>query len=342
MAEPVGKGLEGTWAMVRVIGLEEHCWTPEIREALTRLPEEQQDDSLTLFQSREVTSRLEDLGDERLRQMDLIGVDMAVLSVTTPATQILPAAEAVPLARQANDRIAAAIAAHPDRFSGFATLPMPDPAKAAEELRRSCGELGLKGAMIHGRTGERYLDHEDFRLVLAVAAELNVPIYLHPQIAPRPVRALHFDGFGPELSTGFATGGWGWHVEAGINALRLILAGVFDAFPNLQVVLGHWGETVMLFLDRADSLSRWTPHLKRDVAGYFRSNFYVTGSGIYTTAYLSRAVELMGIDRVMYSTDYPFQYHGDGLARRFIDEAPLAVEEKEKVAWRNAARLLRL
>lgn len=327
---------------MRIIGVEEHCWTPEIGRALARLGPEQRDDSVALFQTPEVVARLEDLGEGRLKQMDLIGLDLMVLSVTTPATQVLPPDQAIVLARQANDRLAAAVKAHPDRFSAFATLPTPDATVAAGEFRRAVQDLGLKGAMIHGRTGDRYLDHEDFRPVLEVAADLAVPIYLHPQIAPKPVRASYYDGFGPKLSVGLAAGGWGWHVEAGVTAIRLIVAGVFDQFPNLQVILGHWGEMIPFYLERAAGISRWTEHLKLPVAEYFRRNFHITASGMYSTPYLLRTIEVMGIDRIMYSTDYPFQYHANGMARHFLEEAPLSFDDKIKIAHVNAEKLLKL
>ncbi len=218
---------------MKLIGLEEHFWTPEIVAALDRLPPAQHDDAMDLFKTPQLLDRLRDLGEDRLRQMDLIGLDVMVLSVTTPATQALPPAEAVPLARQANDRLAATIRAHPDRFAGFATLPTPDPAAAAQELQRAVQELGLRGAMLHGRTGDKYLDHPDFRPLLAMAEQLGVPLYLHPQVPPRAVRAVYYDGFDPALSNAFALGGWGWHLDAGIGALRLILAGTFDAYPSL-------------------------------------------------------------------------------------------------------------
>ena len=270
---------------MRFIGLEEHFRTPEMSAALAALGPEQRDDSLPILESAETKARLEDMGEDRLRQMDIVGLDMMVLSVTTPAAQALPSEQAVPLARQSNDRLASAVRAHPDRYSGFATLPTPDPQAAVQELERAVQELGLKGAMIHGRTGDRYLDKEEFRPILAKAAELGVPIYLHPQIAPRAVRALYYDGFDENLSVGFACGGWGWHADAAISALRLIVAGVFDEFPSLQIILGHWGEMVTFYLERATSLGRWTPTLKRPIADYFRHNFFVTGSGIYSTPY---------------------------------------------------------
>lgn len=327
---------------MKIIGLEEHFITPEIADALNALPPEQRDDAFSFYHNDLIRQRLFDLGDERLRQMDLIGLDVMVLSATTPATQILPPAQAVPLARQANDRLATAVRAHPDRLAGLATLPTPDPVAAAQELTRAVQELGFKGAMLNGRTHEKYLEHPDFRPLLAEAARLGVPLYLHPQIAPRPVRQWYYDGFSPELSISFAAGGWGWHLEAGITALRLILAGVFDELPGLQIILGHWGEMVAFYLLRANEMTPALGHLKKSVAEYFRQNFYVTGSGIYSTSYLQRAIEVMGVDRVMYSTDYPFQYHPDGTARDFLEQAPLPFDDRAKIAHGNAERLLKL
>lgn len=327
---------------MKIIGLEEHFQTPEILAALGRLGPAAHDDSLLLFQDKDSQARLLDLGEGRLREMDRIGLDRMVLSVTTPATQALPPAEAVPLARQANDRLAAAIRAHPDRFSGFATLPTPDPAAAVQELRRCVQELGFCGAMLHGRTGDKYLDHPDFRPLLAEAAALGVPLYLHPQMPPRAVRAVYYEGFDAALNNVFAAGGWGWHIDAGIGALRLIVAGVFDAYPGLQLILGHWGETVAFFLERANQITPQLPAGRKSVADCFRQHFYVTGSGIYHLPYLLSAIEIMGIDRIMYSTDYPFVYHPDGLTRHFLETAPLSAADKAKIAHGNAERLLRL
>ena len=327
---------------MRIIGLEEHFTTPEISQALQNLPPDQRDDSQMMSKSETISSRLLDLGDERLRQMDDIGLDRMVISVTTPATQTLPPAEAVPLARQANDRLTAAVKAHPDRYSGFATLPTPDPAAAVLELERCVQELGFVGAMLNGRAGERYLDAPEYRPLLQKAADLGVPLYIHPQIAPRAVRAYYYDGFGEKASAAFASAGLGWHYEAGITGLRLILGGVFDELPGLQIILGHWGEVVLFYSERINKMSEYTENLKRPVADYFRSNFYVTGSGIYHTPYLLECIKLLGADRVMYSTDYPFEFGGNSLGKNFLEEAPISYDDKLKIAHVNAEKLLKL
>ncbi|MGI4737274.1 MAG: amidohydrolase family protein [Janthinobacterium lividum] len=325
---------------MKIIGLEEHFWTPELAAALNQPG--QREATMDLYQDANLLHRLQDLGDDRLRQMDLIGLDMMVLSVTTPATQALPATQAVPLARQANDRLAATIKAHPDRFAGFATLPTPDPTAAVDELHRAVQELGLRGAMVHARTGDKYLDHLDYRPLLAAAAALEVPIYLHPQIPPAPVRAHYYDGFEPALSLSFATSGWGWHLDAGVAALRLILAGTFDEFPTLQMVLGHWGEMVTFFLERVELLTHQARHLKLPVTEYYRRNFYVTPGGMFSARYLQEAIEVLGSERILYATDYPFVYRPDGTARHFLEQAALSDDDKRNIAHRNAEKLLKL
>lgn len=328
---------------MKLIGLEEHFITPELAQATNDLPPEQVGSFFQLFKGGPVQDRLLDLGDDRLRQMDLLGLDRMVLSVSAPGVELLAAPLAVALARQANDRLAAAVRAHPDRYAAFAALPTPDPAAAGAELQRAVQELGCCGALVNGRTADnKYLDHPDFRPLLAMAAALNVPIYLHPQVPPAAVRAVYYDGFGPELSAAFAGGGWGWHLDAGIGALRLILSGVFDELPDLQIVLGHWGEMVTFYLERADVMTPVAKHLKKSVAEYFRQHFYVTGSGINTTAYLLRAVEVLGADRVMFSTDYPYRYDSEDTGREFLAQAPLSFDDKAKISHRNAERLLKL
>jgi predicted TIM-barrel fold metal-dependent hydrolase len=338
IARRAGSNLGAYRNNMKIIGLEEHFWTPEIAAALNQPG--QREASMDLYQDPTLLHRLQDLGEDRLRQMDLIGLDMMVLSVTTPATQALPPAQAVPLACQANDRLAAAIKAHPDRFAGFATLPTPDPAAAEGELHRAVQELGLRGAMIHARTADKYLDHPDYRPLLAAARE--VPIYLHPQIPPQPVRARYYDGFDPALSLSFATSGWGWHLDAGVAALRLILAGVFDELPTLQIVLGHWGEMVTFFLERVNLMTASAKSLKLPVTEYYRQNFYVTPGGMFSTRYLQEAVEIMGSERVLYATDYPFVYRPDGTARHFLEQAAISDDARANIAHRNAERLLKL
>ena len=283
----------------------------------------------------------QDLGEFRLAAMDAAGIDLQVLSINQPGVQLLPPDPAVPLARDANDQLAAAVQAHPDRFAAFATLPMSAPEAAAAELERTVKKLGFKGAMINGRTGDLFLDDPSFTPVLAAAVALDVPIYLHPTPPPREVQKAYYDGFSPLVSTRFATNAWGWHAETGIHALRMILGGVFDRLPGLQVILGHWGEMVPFYLARVnEALPPQATRLDRTVAEYFTANFYVTPSGMFTLPPFLLALQIMGADRILYSVDYP--YVENDAARAFLENAPLSPADREKIAFGNAERLLRL
>lgn len=324
---------------MRIVAIEEHLATREVRAAWSALEPAQQDASLTMFSNGEIGARLEDLSETRVRHMDECGVDVQVLSLTTPGVHNLDAAQAMPLARRTNDLIAEVVRVRPDRFQGFATLPMAAPAEAARELDRAVTGLGLQGAMLCGRVRERNLDHPDFLPVFEVAAGLRVPLYIHPQIPQRAVREALYSGFGNELDLHLATGGLGWHVETGIQLVRLILAGVFDRFPGLQVILGHWGEVVLFYLERIDLLSRAARHLRRPVADYVRTNVHVTPSGMLSRRYLSWALDVMGADRILFSTDYPYVPIPDGGARRFLDEAGLSSGDRNMIAHGNWDRL---
>ncbi len=225
--------------MTKLIGIEEHFVTADIRAAWAASALGQE--GTAGFDRGEIEERLDDLGAGRLALMDESGVDVHVLSVTTPGLHNLAAAESVTMAQRTNDLLAATIAKHPTRFQGFATLPTAAPAEAARELERGVRQLGLCGAMLCGRTREKHLDHPDLRPMLGVAATLGVPLYVHPQIPQRTVREALYSGFGEPVDTAFATFGLGWHYEAGIQFVRLMLAGVFDEYPELQIILGHWG-----------------------------------------------------------------------------------------------------
>lgn len=290
-------------------------------------------------------------------------MDMEVLSITTPGTQPLPAQVAVPLAREANDVLADAVRRHPDRFAAFATLPTSDPQAAATELERAVTGMGHVGAMLFPRTGERFLDHDSFRPVFEAAAHLGVPLYIHPAMPPRKLIDAAYSGFDDMTSLLLSTGGWGWHSEAGLATLRLILAGTFDRHPDLQIVLGHWGEMLVPFADRADLLSTAATHLQRRVLDYITGNLSVTAGGLYSHRMLTAAVDVLGPDRVMFGADSPYgvstaesnagapglggvdsrgSFAGPGGARAFVDTAPLDEQGRTKLGHLNAERILNL
>ena len=319
---------------MKIIGIEEHFLSHAVRDAWAA---SESDGGLGLHLG-EIEDRLDDLSDARIQLMEASGVDMQVLSLTTPALHNLDPLQSVELAVRTNDLIATTVARRPDRFDGFATLPTPSPQRAARELERAVEKLGLKGAMLCGRTREKNLDHPDFLPIFEAAASLRVPLFIHPQIPQQAVRDVYYSGFDPLVDLAFATFGLGWHYECGIQFLRLALAGVFDRFPDLQIILGHWGEVVLFYTERLNSLQRVTK-LQRSVVDCMRENLYVTPSGMFSQPYLQRSIEVVGVDRILFSTDYPYQYRTDGGARKFLDAAALPEESKQKIAHLNWERL---
>jgi hypothetical protein len=322
--------------MTRLIAIEEHFLTSEIRVAWASSAIGQ--DGTAAFDRGDIEQMLDEIGPHRLALMDESGVAVQVLSVTTPALHNLEPDESVQLARRTNDLIAATIAAYPARFEGFAVLPTAAPDAAALELERSATRLGLSGALLCGRTRDRNLDHPDFRPILKTAATLGVPLFIHPQIPQRAVRDVYYSGFGVQVDTAFATFALGWHYEAGIQFVRLMLAGVFDEYPGLQIILGHWGEVVLFYLERLNVLSR-VAKLQRPVTDYIRQNLYVTPSGMWSQDYLQRTLQIVGAERILFSTDYPYQYRPGGQGRAFVEEADLSPEQKELFAHGNWERL---
>ena len=289
---------KGKWP-VKIIGIEEHFVTANIRAAWAASPIGQE--GTAGFDRGDIEERLDDLGELRLALMDESGVDVQVLSVTTPALHNLEPEESVILARRTNDLVATTIARY--------------------------------------RTREKNLDHPDFLPIFETAARLGVPLFVHPQIPQPAVREVYYSGFSDLIDTAFATFALGWHYEAGIQFARLILAGVFDKYPDLQIILGHWGEVVLFYLERLNSLGR-VAHLQRPIADYIRQNLYVTPSGMWSQPYLQRTLELVGPERILFSTDYPYQYRPGRPGRSFMEEATLSPEQKELFAHGNWERLI--
>lgn len=324
---------------MRLIAIEEHFLTREVTGAWLAAPGPA--DPTCAYHGGDLATRLEDLDETRLGLMDETGVDVQVLSLTTPGLHNLESGPSVAIACRTNDLIAETVARAPERFQGFATLPTPAPREAARELERTVCELGLKGAMLCGRTRKKHLDHPDFWPLFECAAGLGVPLFIHPQIPQPAVREAAYSGFGAELDLALAGPGIGWHYEAGLQFVRLGLAGVFDRFPNLQIILGHWGEVVLFYLERLAVFDR-AAKLDRPFAAYARENLYVTASGIFSATYLRRCVEIVGVDRILFSTDYPYQYRPGRDARGFLERAPLDDAGKAKFAHANWERLTSL
>ena len=320
---------------MRTIAIEEHFTTEAIAEANAAVA--------TGGVRREfpqgVLAKLRELGEPRIADMDAGGIDVQVISLQAPGVQLLDAATAVPLARQTNDVLADAVHRRSDRLAGFATVPTSDPEAAAAELERCVRDLGFKGAFVGGLSQGRFLDDQFFWPFLERAEALGVPVYLHPAPPPAQIADCYYGGLAPQVSGVLATSGWGWHIETGLHALRLILAGVFDRFPRLQVVIGHMGEAIPFMLWRIDStLSPAVTGLQRPVSEYVRENLWITTSGFFTFPPLLNLLLTVGVDRIIFSVDYPFATNEAG--RAFLDSLELSQPDREKIAHGNVERLL--
>ncbi len=329
---------------LRIIGLEEHVVLPVVREAWERAGARQ-----PYGDDHPVMQRLRDVGDRRLADMDDQGIDVAVLSLAAPGVQNLPAADAVRVAREANDQLAEIVAARPERLQAFAAIPTSSPEDAAAELERAVTQLGFPGAMLYGRTGDRPADAPEFDDLYATAARLRVPLHFHPQAPVQAVQQAYYSGLPGGIGPALATAGIGWYYDLGVQYLRMIFSGVFDRHPDLQVIAGHWGEIVLFYLDHVGVL-RDMAGLERPLADYFRQNFWVAGSGTVSERYLRWTAEVVGTDRMLYSTDYPYTFGtrpggfpfldtSGGVARSFLENAPFTDEEKIAIGSGNWERL---
>ena len=286
----------------------------------------------------DVVAALLDLGETRLAAMDAAGIDLQVLSHNQPGCQALEAGAAIAMARDVNDIWFETVRAHPDRFAALAALPTADPAAAAKELDRAIGRLGFKGAMINGHTRGSFLDHKRFWCIFECAQALDVPIYLHPSKPHPAVMKAYFEGY-EEL----ALGAWGFGIDTGAHFLRLVFAGVFDAFPNLTFILGHLGEGLPFMLHRINDqthLAAARCGLKRTPTQYLTENLVVTCSGNFSTPAFLCTVMALGVDNVLFSVDWP--YESNSAAVDFLKRQALGPNDLEKVAHANAARVLRL
>lgn len=320
----------------RLIALEEHYNAPAVKRALAAAgrPDPPPDSPVAKLQAK-----LDDLGAGRLADMDAGGIDVQVVSQNPPGTEQLEPAHAVRTAKEANDHVAQAITAHPNRLAAFATLPTGAPQTAADELERTVIDLGFKGALINGHVRGRFLDDRAFWPIFERAQALNVPIYLHPTEPPAPVRTAYYAGLPADIATTLATNGWGWHVDTGLHALRLIAGGVLDEYPALQVIVGHMGEALPFFQERT-SRNLQRAGLNHPLRHYMTHNFHFTTSGMFSYPPLRCLLDVVGADRVMFSVDYPFARNEEG--RDFIIGAPIDDTEREKLAHANAERLLNL
>jgi predicted TIM-barrel fold metal-dependent hydrolase len=294
----------------------------------------------------ELKSRLMDIQEKRLGFMDRFGMEMMILSLNAPAIQAIPdTARADEIARRSNDMLAEEVAKRPDRFQGLAALPMQDAELAAAELQRCVGEMGFIGALVNGFSQKDdpdsclYYDLEQYWPFWKLVENLNVPFYLHPR-NPLESQSRIYEGhpwlLGPT---------WAFAQETAVHALRLMCSGLFDAYPKLQIILGHMGEGIPYNLWRIDNRNSWTKvppryPAKKKIADYFQDNFYLTTSGNFHTRTLIDAMMEIGSDRILFSSDYPFE--GVEEAAVWFDAAAISEADRLKIGRTNSQRLFKL
>ena len=322
------------------IALEEHFVTKDFLKA-TRTDGEHAPPALRAMQPK-----LLDVGQGRLASMRANGITMQVLSLAAIGFDDLDAATATHVAHDVNDEVASRVAEHPDHFAAFATLALKAPEDAAKELERCVRTLGFKGALVDGTTDGRFLDDPRFVPFWEAAVALEVPVYLHPAPPPAAVQTAYYAGLpGPDakaLGYALSIAGWGWHAETGLHALRLIVSGLFDQLPSLQLILGHMGEGLPYALARSSSvLSRAATQLERSVMETFVQQVHVTTSGYFTKPPFDCAEAVLGIDRMMFSVDYPFSPNEHG--RQFLEAlSPMEDDRRAKLTGANAVALLKI
>lgn len=325
---------------MRIITLEDHFATPMFQQMFPRgnVPGYNFLADRGGYLGHDISSELLNLGDSRLAAMDATGIDVQVVSLTMPGCEGFDGETAISMATDANDRLSEAIRAHPDRLAGFASIPTAIPSAAAKELERAVEKLGFRGAMVNGHVRGEFLDNRKYWVVFECAQALNVPIYLHPTIPHPDVFKTYFQGY-EEL----ATPGWGFAMDTCTHFLRLVLAGLFDAYPNLKMILGHLGEGLPFWIHRLNDHTQFAAKrrgLKKPPAQYLRENLVVTTSGnFFTPAFLCTLMAL-GADNILFSVDWP--YESNRTATDWLSHLQLSEQDMEKICHLNAERVLHL
>jgi predicted TIM-barrel fold metal-dependent hydrolase len=324
---------------MKTITLEEHFVTESFLKATNAFGDNVPE------RMRALRGQLLDIGDGRIAAMDEAGITLQVLSLAAMSIDVLAPADQTAVFHDVNDELASAVAAHPDRFAAFATPALKDPAAAVKELERCINDLGFKGLYVNGTTDGKFLDAPEFFPVLEAAEALNVPLYLHPAPPPAIVQRAYYADLPGDTGMLLSIAGWGWHAELGLHLLRLIVSGVLDRLPNLHVIVGHMGEGVPYALARSNGILSPAANLKRSITETIHDQVHVTTSGYFTRPPFDCAREVLGLDHLMYSVDYPFSPNTRGrdfLATLQSSQPALTTSEMEALTHGNAERLLHL
>lgn len=326
---------------MKLIGLEEHWCPRELFEeegtpgyasvAMTK--------GILSPEQFELSVRsISDIGAERIAMMDAVGLDTQVLSLTNALMEQLPDEDAVRYSRMSNDILAKGMAASEGRLRGFAAIPTGAPEQAAEEMQARAEQDGFVGVVVSGHVRGHYLDEPRFEPILVASERLRMPIYIHPALPPKAVAQTYYSIASPYGARVLASGGWGWHIETGVHVLRLIASGAFDRHPDLQVIVGHLGEGLPFFMQRLENAA--DPALERPYFEYLKTNVSYTISGFHDPDLLEFVMRKVGADRIMFSTDYPFNQPEKEI-EAFL-AAPIDDASKQLIAHGNAERMLRL
>ncbi|KAB8235897.1 hypothetical protein ETB97_003382 [Aspergillus alliaceus] len=315
--------------MLPLITLEEHYVSAKAREAS---PEARA--HYANFPPH-ILTKLENLGDERILDLDKGNVSLQVIS-HGPGNLSSPTCAAI------NDDLASAIAKNPTRLAGFAMLPMSEPAAAATELARCVTELGFVGALVENHLDGQFYDDDRFWPVFAKAQELGVPIYIHPTFASDSMMEHYKGNYSDSVALALSAFGWGWHAETGHHVIRLFASGLFDRFPRLKIVIGHMGEMLPFQIDRVFAVSERWGERQRSLREVWRRNIWITTSGMFSLTPLACLLQTTDIEHVLYSVDYPFSTNEKGL--QFFKEIEksglIAEKDLELFAYKNAEALL--
>ena len=324
---------------MKIIALEEHFETAAHRARFPYTPRRIKNFADRRQQlGHDLADELLNISDTRLAAMDAAGISLQVLSLSIPGCQGLDAAEAIPMARDANDQMQETVKKYPGRFAAFAALPTADPVASVKELERTVTQLGFKGALINGHTQGSFLDDRKYWPIFEAAQALDVPVYLHPRDPHPVVLKTYFEGY-EEL----AFAGWGFAMDTCSHFLRLVWSGLFDAYPRLKMILGHLGEGLPFWLHRLEDHTRGAAArrgLKRTPAQYLTENLIVTCSGNFSVPAFLCTMMALGVDNLLFSVDWP--YESNRTAVEFLKALPISEADREKIAYRNAERVLRL
>lgn len=279
----------------------------------------------------------------KIAYMDKNGIDMQVISDAGNSPQVLPDQYAVSGAHDQNETLAENISKYPDRFAGLATLPANVPDKAAEELEYAVTKLGMKGGIISGSINGQFLDDPKFEAIFAMADKLGTTLYLHPGVISNDQKAMLYDSkaYSALGATMMAGAMWGWHMEAGIQVLRIITAGLLEKYPNVKLATGHWGEFLPMFVERIDGFSPIITDLPLKFSDYYRRQVYLSPSGMFTAPQMQLALTEMGADHIMWSEDFPYVQSGKTV-REFLEQADVTDTQREAIAHGTAEKLFNL